>query len=180
MGLFGWWRARRQGGRRSSGGTVCSRVAIPAVVDPPVDVLRALRSYDDRLDLHVLPWGIVWLLVKSDNMNRIDEGRKQLALCRGDGLPADRTVLLMAAGFELLSEEPVSHLSAGYLLKVAQQKMHASDADIRAAVRLHRAESDSSAKIERGAKQLIERITSSARSDHRWAYRGRRSFSRVM
>ncbi len=178
--LRGWFRrARRHGGRRR-GGAVCSRVLIPAVVAAPVDVLRELRAYDDRLDLYTLPDGRVWLLVKSDKMERIDQGRIELAQNRGDGLPADRSALLMAAGFELLSEEPFCRLSATHLLRVAQQKMHASGADIRAAVRIHRAESDSSARILRGAQQLIERVESNARSDHRWAYRGRRSFSRVM
>ena len=177
--LRAWWRARRQGGRYR-GDAVCSRVAIPGVVDPPIAVLRELRAYDDRLDLYVLPDGRVWVLVKSDKMERIDQGRIELAQNRGDGFAADRSSLLMAAGFELLSEEPYCRLSATHLLRVAQQKMHASGADIRAAVKLHRAESDSSARIIRGAQRIIERVEASARSDHRWAYRGRRSFSRVM
>lgn len=173
-----WWRGRRQGGRSET--TVCSRVTIPAVVDPPVDVLRVLREYDPRLDVYVLPWGKVWLLIKSDTPARMHEGRKELASAREDGLPPDRSSLLMAAGFELLEEVPLARLSGGYLLRVAKEKLETNETAVRHAMEAKRRESNGQAEAERRAATIIERVTADAAFDHKWAYRGKRAFSAVM
>lgn len=157
-----------------------SRVPLPAVVDPPTDLLRELRHQDERLDLYILPDGRVWVLLKSDKAARIDEGRKLLRECRDDGM-AERWMILMAEGFELLHEEsgPKAY-SAGHLLHWIRRKMAATVEEIDAELERRRQESDGTAYVERAVALVKERIRSDARSDFRWAHKGKKSFSATM
>lgn len=176
MRFLGWLR-----GNDDHPESARSRVTIPSVCQPSPDVLREIRAFDDKLDLHILPNGLVWLLYKSDVGERIDEGRKQLAHAKEDGLAPERSSMLMAAGFELLSEESFEHgSSAGHLILVAQQKLAASKREIEQEIARRVAESDGSADLTRGIQVVRNRIRADAVSDWKWAHRGKKSFAKVM
>ena len=179
MRFFGWLRGL---GRDKAGATVAySRVAIPSLEEPPPDVLREIREWNPKLDLHILPQGRVWLLLKSDIGSRIDEGRKQLAAAKEDGLAPERSSMLMAAGFELLSEETYLRAqSSSYLIRVADQKLSASKKQIEMEINRRAAESDGTMDKLNGLGVLREKIRSEAVSDWKWAHKGKKSFARVM
>ncbi len=160
-----------------------SRVPLAAVVDPPVDVLRALRELDRNLDLYILPNGRVWLLQYQENKHRIAEGRKMIELAREDGgeIEEMRAARLQAAGFACFGEFSFHEgTSAGFLVRRASEILNAKESDVKAEMAQRRAFANSQAQAEERARVIQERIRSSARSDWGWAYRGRKSFSRTM
>ena len=161
-------------------GRVRSRVPLPAVVDPPADLLRELRAWDARLDLYIRPDGTTYVLLKNDKGARIDEGRKLLAEHREDGLAA-WWMVLMAEGFEMIHEDrgPMAQ-SAGHLLYWIRRKMAATDAEIDAELATRKARSDGTTYVEEAVRTVRDRIRSDARSDWRWAHRGKKSFSQKM
>ncbi len=176
MFFTAWWRqSRRRCGPRS-------RVALPAVVDIPVELLRAVRSQDDALDLYPLPDGRVWLLLKSDKLTRIHSGRQELTQARveSDQNEPLYAAHLMAQGFEQLGEYPwFLGMSAGFLLDQAQRKLYATEREIRERMQQLRHVSDGSAHKERARAVMRERVVLGARDDYAMAFRGRKSFSNV-
>jgi len=165
--------------RRCGGHRVRTRVALPAVLDFPQDVLRALRLLEPGLDGYILPDGRVWILQLVPNRARIEEGRRQMATLRLEdlGMP-DRQTLLMAEGFWLVAELPyLEGTSAGAAVTAAQRALYATDAQVEATYRANRAEADHTNARRRMVDTLRDRIRSSARSDWARTWRGRRTFS---
>lgn len=154
---------------------------LPAVVDAPVDVLRVLRGFNSALDLYVLPDGRVWLLWQSMKPARIQAGRDELFEAKLEGFDEPMySASLMAQGFEQLGEYPFFFgMSAGAMLAIAQEKLYATERQIVAAMARRRSKADGTDHKARAVATMRDRVTSGARSDHAWAYRGRRSFSNV-
>lgn len=161
---------------------VRSRVPIPAVVEPPRELLRALRELDKGLDVFILPDGRVWLLQYQENRHRQAEGRKLLALARAEGDYFEEFApLLMAHGFALLSEEDYQHgTSVGYMVARAQRVLYATESEVRQEMRKRRRFADNTTQAEIREMVIRERIRAHATSDWSWAHRGRKSFSSTM
>lgn len=180
MGFLAAVRAWLRG--PEGGASPRSRVALPAVVDVPSAVLETLWAHDPRLDLYPLPDGRVWLLLHEEERGRIAEGRKMLAQDKASGIDELRhpfvTARLMADGWSLLDELSYQHgTSAGVVERLAQQALYRTEAELKARERALRSVADSTAQAERRAAVISERIRSEARSDWKWAYRGRRHFT---
>ena len=161
--------------RQRGGGQCRTRVPLPAVLDFPRDVLRALRQLHPMLDGYILPDGRVWLLQLVPNRARIHTGRAELVQMKleGDRDPA-YSAHLMAEGFMLVAEmEYWEGTSAGAAVKRAEQVLHATSAQVERTYRARRAEADSSNAKARMHQTLSDRIRSDAKSDWSRAWRGR-------
>ena len=168
-------------GIRRGKSPVRTRVTLPAVVDVPRETVRILRQQDHRLDLYPLPDGRVWLLLKSDVPARIASGRTDLWAGKVEAFDEPMySASLMAQGFELIGEFSWAEgMSAGYLLRVAQEALYMTERARREVHAARRARSDGTAHLVRAKHVMTERVRLGARSDFAWAYRGRRSFSNV-
>lgn len=180
MRLFRAVRERfsRQGARRPSG-RLCTRVALPAVVDFPLDVLRALRALDPMLDGYVMPDGRVWILHLEPNRQRIQTGRNEMRVFKEEdlGMPLVSS-LLSAEGFWLVADLPYHEgTSAGAAVRAASLALHATAEQVEARKRLIRAEVDNTNARERMVATIRDRIRSSAKSDWARTWRGRRTFA---
>lgn len=172
------WRAVRHGRPVRGKGRVVSRVTLPAVVDPPEDVLRALRELSEDLDMYVLPDGRVWLLKYEANKPRIREGRKILAQARElDDYGDLESAHLMAEGWSLLGEfSYVEGTSVGAMMQHAQMTLYATEQEIEADARRIKRIADGTVSRERGAALTRERIRAFAKTDWARTYRGRKVF----
>jgi hypothetical protein len=155
-------------------------VPLPAVVDFPVDVLRALRALDPMLDGYVLPDGRVWILQLVPDRARIVEGRRLLLAMKEDHdqwEPA-YSASLMAEGFWLLGELPFREgTSAGAAVRLASTVLNVTEQKLAQTMRARRSEADSSQAAVRMRDTLSDRIRSSAKSDWARSFRARRTFS---
>lgn len=158
-----------------------SRVRLPAAHDVPPDILRALWALNPSLDVYILPDGRVWLLLHEEERARIQVGREMLAQSKSDGIDECKypyvTARLMADGWSMLDEIPYRRLSAGVLEQLAQRALYRRDHERRALERELLSVADSTRQAERRAAVISERIRAEARSDWKWAARGRRHFS---
>lgn len=179
MGFFTAVWDRRPGGTRPRI-HARSRVPIPAAVEAPAATLRALRELDDHLDLYVFRDGRTWLLQWQESKWREREGQKEIEQARKDGGEIDAMVSarLRAAGFAFLGEfTPAEANSVGFMERTAARKLYATNADVRAAMRQARHVANSDAQAEERAAVIMERVRSMGKSDHAWAFKGRKSFS---
>lgn len=180
LGLQSMMARAFRGPTRGSAPRVRSRVPLPAVVDFPQPVLRALRLLDPMLDGYVLPDGRVWILQLVPDRARILEGRKLLLAMKEDHdqwEPA-YAASLMAEGFWLLGELPfLEGTSAGAAVRLASKVLNVTQDKLNKTMRARRSEADSSEAAERMRSVLSDRIRSSARSDWARSFRARRTFS---
>lgn len=176
-----WCRSLGGGREKVSTGGVRyrTRVALPAVVDVPEDVLRALREFNDALDAYVLPDGRVWLLIYEPDKPRIREGQKQLLQAKMLGDTEDlESALLMADGWSLLGELPYHEgTSAGAMLRHAQMTLYATRKQIEADQLRRKLIADGTAHREKATALLLDRVRSGAQADWAKVYRGRQQFS---
>lgn len=165
-------RVERRGGR------IRSRVTLPAVLDFPIPVLRALREVDPMLDGYILPDGRVWILQLVPNRGRIAEGRKGMIDAKELELMPERQTILMAEGFWLVAELPFHEgTSAGAAVAVAQRVLNVSDERLAQTMAERRNYADSTTQRQTMVKTLKDRIRSDSKSDWKRSFRARRTFS---
>ena len=169
------WRSRHRPVR----GRCRTRVPLPAAVDFPLEVLRALRHLDPMLDGYILPDGRVWILQLVPDRARIIEGRKLLVELKEDNDQREPAYMasLMAEGFKLIDEMSFQEgTSAGAAVRRASEVLHATQDEVNQAMRARRSVADSSANAVKMHATLSDRIRSSARGDWARQWRGRRTF----
>lgn len=156
-----------------------TRVALPSVVVFPAHVLRALREYNDDLDVYVLPDGRVWLLKLERDKPRIKEGQKLLQQAKAEGDYSDlESARLMAEGWSLLGELSYQEgTSVHALLAHAQMTLNATAEQIEADQLRRKLVADGTTGREAAAALMVDRVHAFARTDHARAFRGRKVFS---
>lgn len=171
-----WWR----GSTSDSGArTLRSRVALPSVVDAPQDVLRAVRQLNDDLDLYVMADGRVFLLKHEANKPRIREGRKMIEQAQQLGDDTELEIpRLMAEGWSLLGEFSYEEgCSVGRVVEHAQMTLYATRDEIEADQKRRKLIADGTTGRLKTTELMLERMRSSARSDHSLIMKNRKSYS---
>lgn len=146
-------------------------------------MLRELRAIDPQLDAFIVRSGDVWLLQRQEDRGRIVGGREAIIADRAeqieDYIGLNVQARLSAQGFALLAILPFHEgTSCGAAVAAVSRVLRRTERDVEDdGLETRRAMSPEVLALKR-LRTIRERIATDALFNWKWAYRGKRHFTR--